>query len=106
MPDCFGENCNNFVHPGWLGKYFIFDQNFHFCHQAMFASSVPEIIELIGTHSKYEGSYKKKARRRFLKTISLKLTKRMKIQGVFFFHWYPPKKLKYGKHRLGESTLT
>ena len=24
----------------------------------------------------------------------------------FFFHWYPPKKLKYGKSRLGESTLT
>ena len=23
-----------------------------------------------------------------------------------FFHWYPPKKLKYGKPRLGESTLT
>ena len=27
------------------------------------------------------------------------------IQGVFF-QWYPPKKLKYGKPRLGESTLT
>ena len=24
----------------------------------------------------------------------------------WFFHWYPPKKLKYGKPRLGESTLT
>ena len=24
----------------------------------------------------------------------------------YFFHWYPPKKLKYGKPRLGESTLT
>ena len=23
-----------------------------------------------------------------------------------FFHWYPPKKLKYGKPRLGESTAT
>ena len=23
-----------------------------------------------------------------------------------FFHWYPPKMLKYGKPRLGESTLT
>ena len=23
-----------------------------------------------------------------------------------FFHWYPPKKLKYGKPRSGESTLT
>ena len=23
-----------------------------------------------------------------------------------FFHWYPSKKLKYGKPRLGESTLT
>ena len=23
-----------------------------------------------------------------------------------FFHWYPPKKLKYGKPRLGESMLT
>ena len=28
------------------------------------------------------------------------------VQGVFFLHWYPPKKLKYGKPRLGESTLT
>ena len=27
------------------------------------------------------------------------------IQGVFS-HWYSPKKLKYGKPRLGESTLT
>ena len=27
------------------------------------------------------------------------------IQGVFF-NWYPPKKLKYRKPRLGESTLT
>ena len=25
---------------------------------------------------------------------------------VFFLHWYPPKKLMYGKPRLGESTLT
>ena len=31
--------------------------------------------------------------------------KRLKIQGDFF-HWYPPKKLKYGKPRLGDSTLT
>ena len=23
-----------------------------------------------------------------------------------FFHWYPPNKLKFGKPRLGESTLT
>ena len=29
----------------------------------------------------------------------------MDITGCFF-HWYPPKKLKYGKPRLGESTLT
>ena len=27
------------------------------------------------------------------------------IQGDFF-QWYPPKKLEYGKPRLGESTLT
>ena len=26
--------------------------------------------------------------------------------GCFFFNWYPPKKLKYGKPRLGVSTLT
>ena len=27
--------------------------------------------------------------------------------GCFFLlHWYPPKKFKYGKPRLGESTLT
>ena len=25
---------------------------------------------------------------------------------VFFLHWASPKKLKYGKPRLGESTLT
>ena len=28
------------------------------------------------------------------------------IHGVFFLHWAFPKKLKYGKPRLGESTLT
>ena len=28
------------------------------------------------------------------------------IYRVFFSHWYSPKKLKYGKPRLGESTLT
>ena len=28
------------------------------------------------------------------------------IYRVFFFNWYPPKKLKYGKPRLGVSTLT
>ena len=44
---------------------FVFHQNKICTPQAMFASSVPEIIELIGTHSKYEGSYKKKARRRW-----------------------------------------
>ena len=27
------------------------------------------------------------------------------VQGVFF-NWYPPKKLKYVKSQLGESTLT
>ena len=31
--------------------------------------------------------------------------KKIYVQGVFF-NWYPPKKLKYGKPRLGESTLT
>ena len=44
---------------------FVFHQTKICTPQAMFASSVPEIIELIGTHSKYEGSYKKKARRRW-----------------------------------------
>ena len=37
------------------------------------------------------------------KKITIKA--QMIIQGVFF-NWYPPKKLKYGKPRLGESTLT
>ena len=27
------------------------------------------------------------------------------LQGVFL-NWYPPKKLKYGKPKLGVSTLT
>ena len=29
-----------------------------------------------------------------------------KHTGCFFSHWYPPKKLKYGKPRLGVSTST
>ena len=29
-----------------------------------------------------------------------------KSTGCFFLHWYPPQKLKYGKPRIGESTLT
>ena len=29
----------------------------------------------------------------------------MQVQGVFS-NWYPPKTLKYGKPRLGVSTLT
>ena len=33
------------------------------------------------------------------------LCSRLFMQGVFF-HWYPPKKLKYGKPRSGESKLT
>ena len=28
------------------------------------------------------------------------------IYRVFLLHWYPPKKLKYGKPWLGESMLT
>ena len=59
----------------------VFNQNFSFCHQAMFASSVPEIIELIGTHSKYEGSYKKKARRRWNKLTSID-KKHSNISGI------------------------
>ena len=38
-------------------------------------------------------------------SVSIKCVASQDIQGVFF-HWYPPKKLKYGKPRLGESTLT
>ena len=34
-----------------------------------------------------------------------KLIMAFKVQGGFF-HWYPPKMLKYEKPRLGESTLT
>ena len=30
----------------------------------------------------------------------------LECTGCFCFHWYPPKKLKYGKPTLGESTLT
>ena len=37
--------------------------------------------------------------------VKVKVSSNIIIQGVFF-HWYPPKKLKYGKPRLGESTLT
>ena len=67
LSDCIGENSHSFVHLGWPGNnsdhlWIPSKQN---VPQAMFASSVPEIIELIGTHSKYEGSYKKKARKRW-----------------------------------------
>ena len=38
---------------------------------------------------------------------SIKVRNRTHYTGCFcFFQWYPPKKLKYGKPRLGESTLT
>ena len=40
--------------------------------------------------------------------LKLKATKKeygMEFTGCFF-NWYPPKKSKYGKPRLGESTLT
>ena len=36
----------------------------------------------------------------------LKILVNSKVIQSDFFHWYPPKKLKYGKPRLGESTLT
>ena len=32
--------------------------------------------------------------------------RKTRYRVFFFLHWYPPKKLKYGKPRLGESTLT
>ena len=45
------------------------------------------------------------------KEKQIKLVNRIKItkEGHYtgcFFNWYPPKKLKYGKPRLGVSTLT
>ena len=43
--------------------------------------------------------------KRYLLKKKLRVTGRVYIQGVFF-KWYPPKKLKYGKPGLGESTLT
>ena len=29
----------------------------------------------------------------------------LQVSTGYFVHWYPPKKLKYGKPRLGESML-
>ena len=40
-----------------------------------------------------------------IRSAHIHKTSIVQLQGVFF-HWYPPKKLKYGKPRLGESTLT
>ena len=37
--------------------------------------------------------------------MSLNLDVNLASTGCFF-NWYPPKKLKYGKPRLGESMLT
>ena len=39
-------------------------------------------------------------------SISLHLSQHFCLYTGSFFHWYPPKKLKYGKPRLGEFTLT
>ena len=36
--------------------------------------------------------------------VDLKVSRITVVVQGDFFHWYPPK--KYGKHRLGESTLT
>ena len=38
--------------------------------------------------------------------FALKLMLEIVIVQGDFFHWYPTKKLKYGKPRLDESTLT
>ena len=41
----------------------------------------------------------------YIKLICINVLEYQYIQGVFF-NWYPPKKLKYGKPRLGESTAS
>ena len=38
--------------------------------------------------------------------VICKNSSREDIGCFFLLHWYPPKKLKYGKPRFGESTLT
>ena len=53
------------------------------------------------THQKYEHVQTKTCFLDHLKTLSFPIHH---IQGDFF-NWRPPKKLKYGKPRLGEYTL-
>ena len=60
--------------------------------------------------NKYQFFSRQNSSHREIQNIFLSVSERLyQIQiytGCFFSHWYPPKKLKYGKPRLGESTLT
>lgn len=40
----------------------------HVCSQAIFASSIPEIIDLVGSRSKYGGEYKREHGKRYTNT--------------------------------------
>lgn len=39
------------------------------CSQAIFASSIPEIIDLVGSRSKYGGEYKREHGKRYTNTL-------------------------------------
>ena len=70
---------------------------------------VPSVAEYVLVQAVADGSVKihnvsQLAHLRFVRLSNIKFLQ-CHIQGDFF-NWYPPKKLKYGKPRLGESTLT
>lgn len=67
-----------------LGRFFMVF--FIFGGLAMFASYVPEIIELMGNRKKYGGSYTSVSGRKHLIGRRLKIHRRFRIKGLFEGH--------------------
>lgn len=58
MSDKDGPGSAAPLSPGWLGKIFLSVVAFgDFPRQALFASVLPEILELLGQQSKWAGAY-------------------------------------------------
>ena len=58
MSDKDGSGSAAPLSPGWLGKIFLSVVVFgDFPRQALFASVLPEILELLGQQSKWAGAY-------------------------------------------------
>ena len=66
-------------------------------------------MAIVGPHPADAASWGEVQAQRFVEVSSPRDSKSIAIQRLVqgdFIHWCPPKKLKYVKPRLGESTLT